>query len=310
MIIILLYAWRLFRELMKPALLLFDALAFAFWIFGHDLPHEPTYLILIYIGALLIYSGYKVWLEEYTARQKITKQLQAIKDKTPHYSINYEKIVRYTINDEIKSVEAEIRSLEGSNRAKPSSVIQSALSNAFPSSVIFPKEPTDQKLARYNDYLAKLKKFAKRLENLYKIDFFLETSRYDESIEVWVNAPEEVQLRYGDDFISDDRPALARPTDRLIFDSVDPSVLKGLHVMPKSDFWQAGWARDQSGYSKLSSLNGGSKRRLFQQQLFIETELESITLEFKILSKYSQPQHIKKRVSLSTHVLEDISTQS
>jgi hypothetical protein len=254
-------------------------------------------------------SGYRVWADALKQEGELKAQLSEHNNRVPKFDVSIGGITHFTIRSLITETEKKVEAARvaagiasGNTQAianTPMSVIEQLASSRSSMLGMFGGESDKEKYDRFNDHLAALRKYEKKLENLYLISPTITSSRSDNNVEVTLSAANVIEMTVENYYVSKHVPSTHAPGGMLGSSLVDyvPNIKR-----PPSRTYLNSYGNGTAAFSKISSINAQRYLRIFEDELYIEVNDGTTTLELEFTvhsEKRDNAQHLKKSLDLT-----------
>ncbi len=243
----------------------------------------PLWVSFGLISISLIMSTYFVWKEEKDKNKKLRKRIKRLKEAIPKYEIGVKcEKTNLDISNIIASVKLDIRTTKKENGEKNFLLGLGVIQAGF--------ESDEAKIARLEKHLKSLVDYQKWIDNTYRLDLGVTTTRFDENVII------KIKINGGciyieDDYLQNNIPVTYAPDE-----------------IPTFDVDSIGGLKDKQNYSieengvikiKLNKINPNAIVGVPSEQMYIHSELSEVKLKIEVSSRsLREPQIIEKRIVL------------
>lgn len=264
--------------------------------------------------ALVLFCGWRVWVDT-------EKELQSFRGQTPKFSIDVEKITRYTIKPLIQKIEKEVEELaveieKATSRQENVTtqtdvdgmkVILPALANAFNTfqkaqeqlkqqsslASFLPKvETMEEKYNRLKEHLNALRKYEERLNSMYKVKLSISSSFSVENVEASIKQEDNIKFLLEDSYIYMHVPHTSPPQTGLSLGvSYVPNIAS--RYVPRSHI------KGETVFSgRIRDINSETPVSLFDKDFYVHTGKERTDLNVRVVAKGIKPQELVVAVDM------------
>lgn len=306
----------LWRAITTIAFLIVDAFGLILIFFNLDQPRIPLLLSLAIFGMTIAVSAFLTWRDELVKIAELERAIKEIKESIPEYSIDANVINNYGIKSLKQKTQHELSRITEKLEKEHSTAINSPLSDLaqtlkrinFSVPNIGMSESDEERKDRLAHQYQNLIEYDKRIKNVYKLNIQFESSRSDENVEFKLELSSAAQIHVQDNFIANNIPYVREKT---LFGINDYGALHLGKISNPSSLYPYSYSEGNKAFSKLAKINAKKKYYMFDEDIYIETDLAEILLTATIHSTKSiEPQILKKTLKFKNIANKELSISS
>jgi len=301
----------IWRAVTTIVFLVVDVLGVMLLIFNLDQPKVPLVLSLGIFATTIVVSAFLVWRDERLSVIELERDLAEIKNTAPNYKVDLEVVSNFELKDLVNSAAAELKEVKKTLAHKSRrSVTNSLLAEAIrqQSSLSFGMtESISDKEKRLQNHLECLVAYSERAKHTYKVNIVFEASRSDENIEFKIEASKDCKIYVENNYITNNIPETKAKT---MFDHSYILPTGRLKLANANSSYPYSYGDGDKAFSKMNKINARKKYSMFDEDIYIETDLKDLELSITIHSRnIVDPQTIKKKITFDqiyTHKISSV----
>lgn len=242
------------------------------------------------------------WREEKIRADKFQSELLVLKESTPVYAVQISDIKRYSIESIIDASSYNITSIKQAleNTKKPTETI--SLSSHGANSAVdgllakiehmgknlpsllssFGYESEEDKLKRLSHHQIELQQHENTLKHLYQVSLSLESTRYDENVEIEIASSDTYSMIVEDDYETEGIPTTSAPDPNHDYLAL-PNYSQHVQSISGKYYLQS-YAENNKAFSELAYINASHPTNIFNSTYYIKSDQDKVNLLIKIHS--------------------------